>query len=264
MFMKVKSTLLILSLVLICTLKASAQDEKPFYYLSFEGGAHVIFIYIPEYDFIRGDLSSYGGGSVSETIYGQSDYWYAGVKLNKRTANQRFAFGTGIRYTQFNSSLGKSAGESNSSYFYMLLREDGSSTEYLKVTDIEEHSGFIGIPIEYRFFLNPRVYSKFYIKAAASVNYNVFSSRSAGFYNSSMDKYEHDITSKFDEPSDFFIPLYFGAGLILGNDQKSNVSLEFLVPSFVLTKNVSGILEPVTGFGFQLNIQIPVNKNHEA
>ncbi|MFC1734301.1 hypothetical protein ACFL6I_28695, partial [candidate division KSB1 bacterium] len=185
--------------------------------------------------------------------------WYAGIKIERRAKNNKLGLLTGLRYTRVNSSFGKSyTWLDNDGYFYLLYKQEGTTTEYLKIKEVNQYSDYLGIPLEIRHFpFNPRFF-RFFLKAAAEFNYRLSTTNDVVFNNDKMESFQAGVAEKFGEPDNFFSMLYFALGLKLGNDNKTNVSLEAVFPSFYLSDNTSSLVIPQYGGGFQINIQIPL------
>lgn len=166
----------------------------------------------------------------------------------------------GIRFSQINSSIGKKDyWTNNTDYFYYLYSQDEINTEYLKVNEINQKSDYIGIPIEIRYFTQkrPRKF-QLYVKLGIEINYLLKSKTGIVFNNSAMKPYERDLVAMLNQPERISAAMYGGAGFKFGRDQKPSISVEACMPYMFLTSETSGILKPVFGGGFQLNLQIPI------
>ena len=248
------------TIFVICFMSVFAQDGNT-RYIGMESGINVIFTELPEYDFIRGDMDDYGGGVHANELTGYCSSWYAGVKTESRSKNKHFGFTSGIHFTRLSSNLtGSSYYSSNADIFYLLLREHGTTTEYLKVKEVTESSNYIGIPLEIRYIPYHEDMFGFYLKAGSSFNYRLSSTHDVEFYNDEMSKYKNDVVAKFEEPVNLFSNLYFGAGLIIGNEDKPHVGIEGVAPTFVFSRRVSGIVDPIAGIGFQVHVYVPLNQ----
>jgi len=153
----------------------------------------------------------------------------------------------------------KSYWGSSVNYFYWLYLQDGVNTEYLKVKEIDQKSDYIGIPLEIRFFpaRRPRFF-RFYFKLGAEFNYLIQSQKDIVFYDPAMDPYKNELTAKVAGPKPFYSALYVGGGFRLGKELKPSVSIEACMPYLFLTQNSGGLVNPIFGGGFQINVQIPI------
>ncbi len=228
-------------------------------YLGVEGGMDFQGVNVPDYDFIRGEISYYPEyyGSSSQ-LQGSYQKWYLGAKTEIRSKSNRFGLFAGLRFSRVNSSLGKNQYWSdNSEFFYLLYKQEGTTTEYLRIREINRASNYIGIPLEVRFFpYRPRLF-RLYFKAATELSYRISTSTEVVFDDSAMDQFQKDVLNKFDGPGNFYSSFSIAAGIKIGRDDKPNINLEAVLPSFVLTNKSSGLVNTISGGGLQLNVQFP-------
>ncbi|MCK4662742.1 MAG: hypothetical protein KAT68_07750 [Bacteroidales bacterium] len=254
---KISSTLFLVFFLFLITDTLFGQQER-YRFIGVESGIDFQDCELPEFEFIRGDISSYGAGNVANDLMWYFQKWYLGIKIEIRSNNNKFGLFSGLRYTKINTSLGKfSNWSSNTDFFYLLYKQEGTTTEYLKIKEINQSSNYLGIPIEIRYLPFKTGLFRLFFKAAAEINYRLNTTSDVVFYNNAMEYYQDDVINKFDEPNNFYSTLYFSVGWKFGKDNKPNINLEASFPSFFLTDNSSGLVKPITGGGFQLNIQIP-------
>ena len=115
----------------------------------------------------------------------------------------------------------------------------------------------MGVPIELRFFPFNQEKFRIYFKAAGEFNFLIETEEDVVFYDNAMESYQNEVIEIIGVSSSFYASLYFSAGFSLGKDSKPRVNLEICVPYFFLTTEVSSLVTPQAGGGFQLNIQIP-------
>jgi hypothetical protein len=78
-----------------------------------------------------------------------------------------------------------------------------------------------------------------------------------------MKTYETSITKMVGTPGNFTSLLYFSAGFKVGKPGNPAANLEVCVPIY-LVNEVSGLVRPYAGGGFQLTIQLPIkSKSNE-
>lgn len=256
--MKVKIVLFAFLLMNCFTLSFSQEGRLK--YFGIEGGTTFIESDISNKDYLRGDMSSYYMTYSAKSISSWSYKSFVGVKLEMLSLNDRFGLFGGIRFSHINSSIGKRDYiTDNSDYFYWRFREDGVNTEYLKINEINQKSNYVGIPIELRFYTakRPRVF-QLYLKLGIEINYLLTSKTEVVFNNPAMRPYEDDIVQMLDKPDKINSAVYGGIGFKLGKDQKPSLSLEACMPYINLTSRTYGIVQPLFGGGFQLNLQIPI------
>lgn len=228
-------------------------------FIGVESGIDFLSSTIPDYDFIRGDITYYGAEVSESHLSGFFQKWYTGVNFEIRSNNEKFGLLGGLRYISTNSSLGKNSyWESSSDYFLLLLEQDGTSTQFLRVNEINNTVNYVGIPIEIRFFpTRPRLF-QLYFKAAIEFNSLINFDSEVIFETDEMVVYETEVLNKFDDPDDFYSIGYAGVGFNLNIKNRFMVNFEATVPSIVLYSYSTGIIEPEFGGGFRLCIQIPL------
>jgi len=256
--LRLSITMAVLFIFNCFVLFAQDEDSVRFRFVGAETGFESQHTDAPEFDFIRGDVTYYYTGYSSDNLSLCFQKNYYGAKVELRSKNNKFGLFGGLRYTRIFTSLGKlSSWESNSEYFFFLNHTDDLSTEYLRIKEINEIDDYIAIPLEIRFFpFNPRLF-RFFIKFGVELGLRVNTKSEVEFFNPIMNNRENEVLNKFDETAGFFSNIYFSTGWKLGKDHTPNVSLEFFIPSIVLTKNTSALVSPQIGSGAQINIQIP-------
>ncbi|MBK9356853.1 MAG: hypothetical protein IPN08_05615 [Bacteroidales bacterium] len=152
---------LFLGILLLPVLSLSSGAQTPLQkYLGVEAGIIFISAKMPEIDFIRGDIPAYPGGYSSTYLKSYMNKGYTGIKGEVLSRNNKFGFSAGLRYIQMNSSVGRNTyWTGNTNYFYLMYRQDGVNTEYLKVKELDQRTSYLGIPLEARFSPIMLVYS---------------------------------------------------------------------------------------------------------
>lgn len=262
-----KNKLLLCICLLFFSFKISAQesDKKSDHlkYLGFEIGANAIVPQIMDMDFIRSEAPSYyNQGEPATNLKGLEWSAFAGAKAGIYSINNKFRFWAGIRFTTMHASLGKSAYfSSNPDFFYFLYKQEGTTTEYLKVKEINQNSAYLGIPLEVNYFpFGPRRF-RLGFKIGGEFNLRMQTKTEVNFFNSDMSIYESDIAQMIGNPGSYTAAIFGGFKIQYGNPSKPNVCIEGNLPSYFLTHEKKGIISPVAGFGLQLSVQIPLNKN---
>ncbi|MBN1414362.1 MAG: outer membrane beta-barrel protein [Bacteroidales bacterium] len=255
-------TKFIVPFVLLCFLMSSLNGQeitRKFYYYV-EGGIDFIGCEAPEKDYIRGDVDPYYYDNVTDNLRALLYKSYAGAKMERRVWNDKIGILAGIRYTMVENSVGKTSYWSDSpDFFYLQVSpsENNTITEYYKVTEIIQRSHYIGIPLEMRIYpYEDRVFN-LYFKIGASFNFSISDNTNVVFFNADMGQYEDEVADIIEEPYAFYSSLYAAAGLKIGRQTKPGVNFEFCVPAFMITTGSSGLVNPTTGCGFQLNIRLP-------
>ncbi len=249
-----------LAFILIIPYCNSFSQNTRLRYVGMESGMKFIESEISDMDLIRGDIPSYTLGFSTSSLTSLSWAWYAGVKSEIFSLNDRFGLQGGIRFSQYNSTVGKDEyWGSTINYFYWLYRQEGTETEFLKIREIIQKTDYLGIPLEIRFLLPKRPHTLLlYVKLGAEINFRVNTSTNVVFKDPLMEIYEKDISDQVEKPGAVSFAMYSGAGFRIGTDQKPSVSIEACFPYFILTSHSSGLLHPLFGGGFQLNFQVPI------
>ncbi len=212
------------------------------------------------YDFIRGtvDVSTFGINNDVNNLSLSFQKWYVGAKVEYRIYQNKIGIFSGIRFSQAKSSLSKSTTYSGTSnFFYLLNKQEGTTTEFLKITEINRTSNYLGIPAGIKYHLFSIFSMNVFVKAAGEINYYFNTTSDVKFYNNEMEPYKDEVLEKFKDPNKLLIMFYGAFGLRIGKTNKANISIESVAPSYIITKNPSGLVESQTGGGFQINIQIP-------
>lgn len=240
-----------------CTSISSAQETRKSY-LGIETGLTFIAGEMPEMDFVRAEIPSYTGGTSDNNLTSIMSERFIGIKNEYFSLNGRLGVSGGLRVTWTNSSIGKNGYALNSQdFFYMLYREDGINTEYLKVKEINQTTDYIGLPVEARYFLFAPQAFRLYVKLGAVINYRLNTKTNAVFKDDAMEPYQNDVTAFVRQPGSFSSAIYAAAGVRLGGAPNPAVSLEVCLPYLFLTSGSAGLLNPAAGTGLQLNAQIP-------
>jgi hypothetical protein len=240
----------IILLFLFANLDALCQDSTLF--INLEAGMDGIGSNFVEKDYFR-EISQRSNGLFGPRIVSQINKSFAGIKIEKRTANTKFGFSTGLRFTRLESSVIKSGVPD---FFYILLRQTGTTTEYLQVRQLTEVADYLGIPIEVSFYV-PRIRTfRFYVMAGLEWSHQLRRKTGVLFSSPAMESYESDIAEIIGEPDAYYAAMYTRAGLIIGK-QKPILSFGLTLP-VVITNTVSALNKPVAGAGFQMQFYLPL------
>jgi hypothetical protein len=159
------------------------------------------------------------------------------------------------------SSLGKESYWSNSSdFFYLLFSQEGTKTEYMKVKEIDQVTGYIGIPLElkiYPYIKERKTNIYVYYKIGSDFNFRIHSRTSAVFSNDAMEQYEDAIGDVVEKPWSFYSSVHLGIGFRIGKHEKPGVNIEFLYPAAIWGQDKQGLVNPEGGGGVQVNVRLP-------
>jgi hypothetical protein len=238
-----------ITIVLFSALNAIGQDSLKF--VAFETGIDFIGCESVEKDYIR-DTNSDLNGIFAPRMRSEMQKAFVSVKIEKRTSNDRFGFLTGLRFTHLNSRIIKS-GFPN--FLYFLLRQTGTTTEYLKVKELNEISNYLGIPLEVRFFPYKQRRFRLYFMAGGELSYQLTTKTNVLFDDKTMEIYQSSAEEIVGKSSTWYAAFYARAGFILGKE-KPRIGIGISAP-VVITNTVSSLNTPVAGGGVQIQFQMP-------
>jgi len=250
--------LVLLFLICLYTGIVSAQEIRQ-KYIGVEAGLAFFESNMLNVDFIRKDMSSYSTGYSTNNISSNTYKSYIGIKPEYYTLNGKLGGMVGIRFSRVDNIVGKNnyMAEGNN-YFYFLYRQDGLTTEYLKVKQIDQHAEYLGIPVEIRYFPFRPHFFRLYFKAGAEIDFRLQSKTDFSFDDKAMEIFQNDLTAKFEKPRAVNVLLYGAGGIRLGRKGKPSVSYEITLPYLYVTSEPTALANPIFGAGFQLNFQIPI------
>jgi hypothetical protein len=240
----------IILLFLFSNLNVLSQDSTLF--INLEAGMDGIGSNFVEKDYFR-EIRQRTNGLFGPRIVTQINKSFAGIKIEKRTVNTRFGFSAGLRFTRLESSVIKS-GVPN--FFYILLRQTGTTTEYLQVRQLTEVADYLGIPLEVSFHVPGSRTFRFYVMAGLEWSYRLRRKTDVLFSSPGMESYESDVARIIGEPDPYYAAMYARAGLIIGK-RKPIFSYGVTLP-VVITNTVSAVNKPVAGAGFQIQFYLPL------
>jgi len=253
-----KRMLLSFSVCCLLTIPLLGQDKAPVF-----GGIETGFITFDNemrnLSFIRESASDYDYyGDYAGSTNALYNVFYAGFKQEFPVIS-KLSFSTGIRFTQAGSNVKPETG----SYMYLFLSSDGTTTNFAKARKIAQNSQYLGIPLEFRWYLPGYHFVRSYVKLGATLNYRIATSTKVTFTDDIMNQYNSDIVNQVRKPDSFYSMGYAAVGLRFGKQYGPSVNLEAVVPSFVFTTNSSSLTNPLSGFGVQVTLQFPMNFKSE-
>ncbi len=210
-------------------------------------------------DFIRESASDYDYyGDYAGSTNSLYNVFYAGFKQEFPVIS-RLSFSTGVRFTQVGSSIKPESG----SYMYLFLSSEGTTTNFAKARKISQNSQYLGVPLEFRWYLPSYHFVRSYVKLGATVNYRIATSTRVTFTDEMMNQYDGDIESQVKKPDSFYSMGYASVGLRVGKQYGPSINFEAVMPAFEITTNSSSLTTPITGFGVQVTFQFPMNFKSE-
>jgi hypothetical protein len=257
LFMKTK--LLFLFVFLLSLISSIRGQEKRYRSFFVETGMDFISCAPPDKDYIRGDVNPnpyyYEPSYMMALLYKN----YIGVKAAIRLANNKLELAGGVRFTRMESSLGKNSYWSGrSDFLYLLFRQQGTVTDYLKIKEISQVTNYIGIPLELRIYPYAEHFIQLYYKVGTDFNVLVRKKTTVDFYVPAMQHYEEEVGRIVEDPWHFYSTVQLGIGLKIGKNSKPGINIEACVPVAILANYKSSFVTPEAGGGFQLNIRFPL------
>ena len=243
-------SLIFLSPLIFLFFDVRAQDSTLF--VAFEAGFHSVGCERLKKDYLRGDNPP--SALFAPRITSELFMRFAGIKLEKITSNEKFGFATGVRFTGLESRIYK---RGFPQYFFLLHRQTGTTTEYLKVRELKEISYYIGIPLEVRMYTNKHRRYRLFFTAGAEWNVQLRTKTDVEFDDPAMSIYESDVREIAGDSNPWYASFYIGAGLILGRE-RPRFTLGLSAP-LVITKTLSSLNVPTEGVGIQIQYLISLN-----
>lgn len=237
----------------ISGLDAVSQDST--LYINFEAGSDFIGSKVEEKDYLR-EFSNRNSGIFGPRIISEINKFFAGVKLERKTANGKFGFSTGLRFTHLVGRVTKSGVPD---FFYVLFRQTGTTTEYLEVKQLTEISNYLGIPVEVYFYVPGHRTFRFYFMAGSEWSYQLSRKTEVVFTKDAMDVYESDVGEIIGEPERWYGTFYARPGFVIGKNRPV-FSCGLTLP-VVISNSPSSLNTPIAGMGFQIQFHLPFKKN---
>jgi hypothetical protein len=259
-----KNKLLLTTSILFVSVCLTLAQETGSSFLSPEIGFWSFSNKMKGSEYIRQDLASYNlyNGSSSNNLSSKLSFKYAGFKY-VHYMSSKIGLSVGLRYTNIETSIEKDNSGGGANYFYFRLSQNGTETEFIRLTKIGYSMDCLGIPVEANY--NFRLFKPFgfFLKAGIDFNYSINTRNDIGFSRSAMKIYKDEVLKIYGSPSHFNSYVYFGGGLHFRSLDKVSVKLELNLPAYILTSKTSTLENPQAGAGCQLSLLFPLNKSEE-
>ena len=191
--------------------------------------------------------------------------WQGSFRYEIVSPNYHWALRTGLQYSFNYKRIGYKqaeekfhpAGYVDYQWYYFEV-DNEQQLEYLKVKGIEQHSHYLGIPIELRYYFNSGLETfRMYLAAEADVDFLVGNRNKVNFLNKDgMAPYAGQVTSKYANPDPMNASAYFGAGFQVGDRSGIGVGFNWLVHLFEINGS-TGMLPTKPKFaGSKLQIEL--------
>lgn len=258
--MKLK-TVCILSFLLSLYSVSNAENPTKFS-VKLEFGNHQVSSSLNDKWNVRQDVGSinYNSGSSSGSVL--SDIWMNHLALKPEISffENKIAVSSGLKFTNISSDISmNSYSDDAKKFFYLRYNSNGLTTDFARISGINESNNYLGIPFELRVIPLTIYNIDLYLKTGIEINFRVGSKTNIDFVNEDMKVYEDDILYDVGADVNFFYSSWSSAiGFAFGKKDKLKYNIEFLLPSYILTKNNSSLVTPSMYTGFQCSIQLPV------
>jgi hypothetical protein len=210
---------------------------------------------------IRQDVGAYSSNysSSSNYVMAMSVMNFA-VKPEIYFFKNKVALSSGLRFSNVMSDLSVAGSSSNySNFFYLRYSTTGLNTEYVRINSISESTNYLGIPIDVKVVPFSLWKLDFYLKTGIELGYKLTSKTKIDFVNESMAPYSQSIIDNVGlKTNNLYSTWSTSWGVTFGNANKLRYNLEFLLPSFFITKNNSTIVNGNMFTGFKCSIQFPI------
>jgi len=255
-----KQALIILFSVAL-TVQTTIIAEKPYkFMLNIEYGYNEMNTSLNERWKIRQDVGTSYYDHNNRRVFSHLFLNQVAVKPEWQFFDGKLAFETGLKYSHLNSALDMEL-QSNGlpAYFYLHYNSTGIDTEYAKVHSITENSHYLSVPLEIK--LIPFRWRNFdlYAKTGVDLGIRFSNSTKINFVNKAMEEYHQTILDKIGVTTNKYIAGWNNSvGISYGRDNALRYRLEVLLPSFLITKNNSSLVDGEMLSGIRLSLQIPV------
>jgi hypothetical protein len=249
-------SILLLALLLKPLSTLSQNDQK--WMTGIEAGFDFSSCREPGEEYIREDRTLYGSGNAMSSLQGLMSRSHIGIRRELLLQQGRYGVSAGLRFAKTEATLGKNEyWAENSQYFFLLFKQDGLTTTYLRVKSMEEKCLYLGIPLEIKIFPYMGEGKQLYLKAGTEFNLLLHSDVHVSFYDSDMNIYAKDTEAMPDKPGAFESRLYGAIGINFPRGEKADIIMEATLPVLYLTPESSGLVDPFFAAGLQFSIMFP-------
>lgn len=233
-------------------------DSIPHFRIGINTGSMFYLNPTPDYDFVRGDIEHYynpyyGNDYVTSEL--RNSFFNAELKWINPNRKVNFFAGGGVNL--INSYYGKDLySESSKEYFYMLVSQTGTTTEYMKVHKVQRKAVFgeINAGISYDIFKDDRW--RIYAKTLFGAHLKFSETAKVYFFNPEMAPYQDDVLTNFNEHDSFFGNWELSGTFEYSFKQKAFLYVDFIPVNILFPSFSTGILESNTGTGFRMGLDI--------
>ena len=210
-------------------------------------------------------------GGYGSTIYVKSkiNNTQYSVCYELLSPDQQWGFSTGVQYTQYWKQIGYDALDPDEihtmtvpDYYLFEIQNDDNQLEYMRIRGIEQHSYYMGIPLEVRRYITFGSLTTFRILFMAETDFDflVGNMNQVNFINDAMVPFAEQISSNYDNPSPLLASAYLGSGIQFKNHHGFGVNFNWLIHLGDFCGS-TGLLKQDSGCGgikLQFKILIPL------
>ena len=213
---------------------------------------------------IRQDVGSgYNGYNSSASSVATNMYVsHFAVKPEIRLFDDKLAFSSGLRFSNILSDVSTWGSQmDNAGYFYLRYNTSEFNTEYAKVRTMDESTNYLGIPIEVKLIPFSFWRMDFYLKTGVEFNFLLSSKTKIEFVNNAMNEFESSLIDNVGvKVNNLYSTWSTALGVTLGNKNRLQYNIEFLMPSFFITNNNSTLVNTEMFTGIRCSIQFPIRQ----
>ncbi len=208
---------------------------------------------------IRQDLSPYSEyNSFLSGVRNESSLLYFSIKPELILNQSRFSVSSGLRFTVLDSYL---KGGINGEYFFLRYKSDASGTEYARTKELSETVSYLSIPMELKYVAIQISNVGFYAKVGTEAGLKLNSKKEIEFTTEAMNEYKDEILDKnTTKINSIYSTLYGALGVRWESLKGTQINLEWLLPSKLLTQNNLTQIKPEMYTGFQVSVMFPLQK----
>jgi len=240
-----------------------AQDGKKSNSIGFEFGFNGFFGDVVVPDRVRPGEAIKGGGFFTQSYDNQTLVVpYLGIKFEQFLFDKRIGFGTGLKFSQFSSSVHGEYVLFFPISFLWKFQENDNYVDYLNITNITQDNYYLGIPLEFTYLFRKRdPFFKPYVKVGAVFNQRLYTKHNISFVDETMNEYADAVGKQVEKPNSFNYYVYPALGFKLGKNDYIWGNIEFQFNHFLFAKNPHPFINPDFGVGIQFSLHYPLNKN---
>ena len=266
-----RKKILLWSCLLLMTGATTAQETEPK-----NGWHHNLYVEVgPKFTaHLSPNLEPFrpmGGWGDYINVSSRMNTWQLGARYEIVSPNYHWALRTGLQYSLNYKRIGYKQAEEefhpagyvdNEWYYFAVDNEE--TLEYLRVKGIEQHSHYLGIPLELRYYFDSGLETfRMYLAAEANVDFLVGNRNKVNFLDKNgMAPYANQVAEHYATPDPVNASAYFGAGFQVGDRKGIGVGFNWMLHLFEISGS-TGMLPTKPKFaGSKLQIELVIPIKH--